>query len=80
MRTHQWLTIGILLGLLAATLWYGSTVWSATSQMSTYAHVAMVFGAVVMIALGCGLIALMYYSRRHGYDDAVHRDHTRRDS
>jgi hypothetical protein len=77
MHTRHWLIIAILLGLLAATVWYGVSVWSATSAMPTYAHVAMALGTVVAIAVGCGLIALMYYSQRHGYDDAVHRDRRR---
>jgi hypothetical protein len=79
MRTYQWLIIAILLSFLAATAWYGYSVWSATSRMPAYAYVAMVVGALVAIGTGCGFIALMYYSQRHGYDDALHKDH-RRDS
>ena len=78
MRARHWLIIIILLGLFAATVWYGVRVWSATSPMPTHGYIAMALFAVVAIAIGSGLIALMYYSQRKGYDDAPH-SHRRRD-
>jgi hypothetical protein len=77
MRNHQWLTITVLMSFLAATAWYGSSVWAATDPMPTYAYVAMVLGTVVAVGLGCGLTALMYYSQRRGYDDVLHKDRHR---
>ena len=41
------------------------------------ADVAMILGALVAVAIGCGLIALMYYSQRKGYDDALRNDRGR---
>ena len=29
----------------------------------------MILGIVFSLVLGCGLMALMFYSSRHGYDD-----------
>ena len=77
MRTGQWLIIAVLIGLLAATAWYGAAVWAGTSPMSTYGYVAMALGAAVAIAIGVGLMALMFRSHRQGYDDAAHKDQTR---
>jgi cytochrome c biogenesis protein CcdA len=74
MRSRHWLILVVLLGLLAATVWYGVSVWSATSQMPTYAYVAMVLGAIVMIALGWALMTLMYHSHRSGHDNTLRND------
>jgi hypothetical protein len=46
--------------------------------MSTYGHVAMVLGVIVALVLGFGLMALMFYSNRKGYDEAAQKDQTRR--
>jgi hypothetical protein len=34
-------------------------------------YVAMTLGIIFSLVIGCGLMALMFYSSRHGYDDAV---------
>ncbi len=77
MRTGHWLIIAVLLCLLGATVWYVVKVWTETSGMPTYGYVAMGVGAVVALALGFGLMALMFYSNREGYDDSAHKDRTR---
>jgi hypothetical protein len=72
MRTGHWLIITVLLGLLGATAWYIVKVWTETSRMPTYGY-----GAVVALALGFWLMALMFYSNRKGYDDSANKDQTR---
>jgi len=67
-----------LLGLLAVVVWYGVNVWAATPSMPTYGYVARGPGAIAAIAIGVGLMALMFYSSRRGYDDAAHNDRTPR--
>jgi hypothetical protein len=74
MRTSHWIIIAVLLGLLAIVVWYGVNVWTSTPSMPTYGYVAMGLGAVVAIAVGVGLMALMFHSNRSGYDDAAHND------
>ena len=74
MRISHWIITAVLLGLLAMVVWYGINVWAGTSSMPTYGYVAMVLGAIVAIAIGVGLMALMFYSNRRGYDDAAHND------
>jgi hypothetical protein len=71
MRTGHWLIIAVLLGLLGATVWYLVKVWTETSGMPTYGYVAMGLGAIVALVLGFGLMALMFYSNREGYDDSA---------
>jgi hypothetical protein len=39
-----------------------------TVEMSPDGYVAMVLGIVVSLAVGVGLMSLMFYSSRHGYD------------
>jgi len=52
-----------------AGVWYSVLVWADTSSMSFYRNVIM-GGAVILMALTAGgLTALMFYSRRHGYDE-----------
>lgn len=49
--------------------------WEAMgpSQISTAGWLAMAFGVVAALALGIGLMSAIFYSSRHGYDDAVAR-------
>jgi uncharacterized membrane-anchored protein len=67
-----------LLSLLAIVVWYGVNVWAATPSMPTYGYVATVLGAIAAIAIGVGLMALMFHSSRRRYDAAAHNDRTPR--
>ncbi len=50
--------------------------WNAigTSEISLAGWLAMGFGIVATLALGIGLMALMFFSSRHGYDEAGRED------
>jgi hypothetical protein len=50
--------------------------WNAlgASQISVAGWLAMIFGIIVTLALGIGLMTLMFISSRRGYDEDVHRD------
>jgi hypothetical protein len=37
--------------------------------MPTTGYVAMTLGIVFSLLVGCGLMALLFYSSRHGYDE-----------
>jgi hypothetical protein len=68
MRT---LLYGTLFALLALSFWFAG---SAFVQMSgdpipLYGYVAIAGGVLVSLAVGGGLMALVFYSNRHGYDD-----------
>jgi hypothetical protein len=38
----------------------------------------MAAGIIVTLIVGIGLMSLVFYSRRHGYDDAADRGHSER--
>jgi len=61
----------LLLAFLAAALWYAAGAWVAVSgpPMPTVGYVAMGLGIVFSLVIGCGLMALLFYSSRHGYDE-----------
>jgi Na+-driven multidrug efflux pump len=64
-----------LLALLAASVWFALYSWTAIEgpPMPTEGHVAMWLGIVFSLVVGCGLMALVFYSSRRGYDDAASR-------
>jgi len=63
--------VAVLLGLLAAALWLAAHTWiaAAASPMPASAYVFMGLGVVFSLAVGFGLMALVFYSSRAGYDD-----------
>ena len=59
-----------LLAILGVTLWWAVSAWNAFDvEMSIHGYITMILGIVFSLAIGCGLMALMFYSSRHGYDD-----------
>jgi hypothetical protein len=60
-----------LLALLAGAVWFAASAWITLEgpAMSTEGYVALGFGILFSLVVGCGLMALMFYSSRHGYDD-----------
>jgi hypothetical protein len=65
------LAIVALLALLAAALWYAFGIWIALedADMPPGLYAAMAGGILFSLLVGCGLMALMFYSSRHGYDE-----------
>jgi len=62
--------ICILLALLAGAVYVGYVGWNSTDvPMPVAGYVAMTLGIVFSLALGVGLMGLMFYSSRHGYDE-----------
>jgi len=58
----------VLLAVLAATLWWGIYAWNSVDvEMSIHGYIAMILGIVFSLVIGCGLMALMFYSSCHGY-------------
>jgi hypothetical protein len=37
--------------------------------MSVHGYVAMILGVIFSLVIGCGLMALVFFSSRHGYDE-----------
>jgi hypothetical protein len=65
-----WITLAILLGFFLVSLWYAVKVWSSMAgvHISGFGWTFLVLGIVVTIALGAGLMALVFYSARHDMD------------
>ena len=72
---RKFLVIIPLAALLAASVWFALYAWTAIEgpPMPVEGHVAMWLGIVFSLVIGCGLMALVFYSSRHGYDDAANR-------
>jgi hypothetical protein len=68
------LTIAVLLGLLGASAGVALWAWRELGdvQISTHGLIALALGAVLTFALGAGLMALVFFSSRRGYDDRAH--------
>ena len=71
MGVGSWIILIVLLSLLVATgvvIYFGWTLGNGT-DMPTSGYAAMAFGVIVSLAVGFGLMALIFYSSRKGYDE-----------
>ena len=61
------IAIASVLGIAVVTV----TFWQAlgVSEMSVGGWLALILGGMVMLGLGCGLMALMFISNRRGFDE-----------
>ena len=75
MKTGSWIIIGVLLTLLAAVIWfvYEGLVTSPDVQVSEQGYIAMALGIFFSLVVGVGLMALVFYSSRAGYDERANR-------
>ena len=70
MKPSTILLVAVLLLGLAGVVWWDWSVFSTTGiDMPAAGWIALVLGTVVTIALGSGLMFLLFYSSRRGYDD-----------
>jgi hypothetical protein len=75
MKAGSWIIILVLLAILAAAGWYayqGLTV-DADVPMSKHGYIAMGLGFFFTLVVGVGLMALLFYSSRAGYDQPPHQ-------
>ena len=65
------LVIVTLLTLLGVTVAWAIWGWeqTASTDMGFHGWLAMILGIVVTSLVGFGLMGLMFYSSRHGYDE-----------
>jgi hypothetical protein len=70
-----------LVAILAVAGWYTARSWVSIQgpAMPVTGYVAMTLGVVFSVTVGCGLMALLFYSNRHGYDEISYRQPQRRD-
>jgi hypothetical protein len=67
----SWIILIALLLLLGATGVLGYIGWNlgGTTTVSASGYVALTFGVIFSLVVGFGLMALIFYSSRQGYDD-----------
>jgi hypothetical protein len=65
------LVIVALFALLAVAVWFAGAAWTrfGGDAIPLYGYVAIAGGVVFSLLIGGGLMALVYYSNRHGFDD-----------
>lgn len=69
-----------LFALLVATFWFAGTAWvhlgGGGDPIPLYGWFAIGGGVLFSLLVGGGLMALVFYSNRHGYDDLSGGDHS----
>ena len=64
-----WLAVIALGSILGASIWFAFYGWNLTDgQVSTAGMTALILGVVFSMALGGGLMALVFWSHKKGYD------------
>jgi hypothetical protein len=74
------LLVVALFALLAASVWFAGAAWERLGgdPLPFYGYVAIAGGVVFSLLIGGGLMALVFYSSRHGYDDLSGGEQDRR--
>jgi hypothetical protein len=69
----QFVLLGALAAILILTLVWATTVWTASNDvpMSNHGWIALGLGTLFSLVIGCGLMALMFFSSRSGHDDVA---------
>jgi dipeptide/tripeptide permease len=72
----NWVAVVIAAGVVLAVGIVIATLWTdiGDSDISSAGWLAMGLGVVVTLALGFGLMALIFISNRRGYDELGRRD------
>ncbi|MHC2337663.1 hypothetical protein [Bradyrhizobium sp. USDA 4454] len=65
--------LAVLIGLLVLAVILAVAGWNSagSAAMTRAGWLAMGFGIFFSLAIGCGLMALMFFSSRSGYDEAA---------
>ena len=76
-----WILVAVLLALLAAAGWFAAAGWSyGHAPMSVHGYIALAIGVTMSLVVGVGLMALIFYSHRHGYDEPAQRELNKNDN
>ena len=70
------LSILALFALLVLAIWFAGGAWVhlGGDEIPLYGYFAIAGGVLVSLLVGGGLMALVFYSARHGYDDAAQQN------
>ena len=69
------IAVGSLLGLLVLASIVAFKEWNHDQSIDipAYGYVAITLGILISVAVGVGLMALVFYSSRYGYDEPPQR-------
>ena len=72
-------TIGVVVTLTALLIAAGAVAWWGWNQladveMGIHGYIALALGVIATLGLGMGLMWLVYYSDRQGFDDEAGRE------
>lgn len=72
-------TLIVLLGLLAASSGVALWAWHEIGEVEISGHglIALGLGVVLTFLVGAGLMALLFFSARRGYDERAHESQKR---
>ena len=70
-RRAAWLAVALAATVVAGVVGVVAHLWTAigNAEISAAGWIAMVLGVLVALALGVGLMALVFISSRRGYDE-----------
>ena len=71
--TGQVILLTALVVILIFTAVWATSVWTATGDavMSKHGWIALGLGTFFSLLIGCGLMALMFFSSRSGHDEVA---------
>jgi hypothetical protein len=71
MGKGSWAILAILLMLLAGTLFVAYLGWASApaTDVPSSGYIALALGVIFSLIVGIGLMALVFYSSRQGYDE-----------
>ena len=69
----QLVLLVVLVAVLVVTIAWATVVWTSSNNvpMSKHGWIALGLGTFFSLVIGCGLMALMFFSSRGGYDEAA---------
>ena len=69
-RLARWLVIAVLCAMLLGAIAFGYFGWFSTdTKVPEAGYAALALGVVFSLVVGVGLMALVFYSSRKGYDE-----------
>ena len=69
----HFVVLGALAAVLILTIFWAVTAWTSSNDvaMSKHGWIALGLGTFFSLVIGCGLMALMFYSSRSGHDNVA---------
>ena len=76
----QFVLLAVLVAILIVTVVWATTVWTSSNDvpMSKHGWIALGLGTLFSLVIGCGLMALMFFSSRSGHDEVATPKFTKR--